>query len=64
MITCDCGSAWCWGCRGEPHMPISCTLVDRWTATAERLLGKELSENWYAANVKTCPGSRIQVQLV
>ena len=38
-------------------MPVSCSLVDRWNETAEHLLGKELSENWYAANVKTCPGS-------
>ena len=38
-------------------MPVSCTLIDRWNETAEHLLGKELSENWYAANVKTCPGT-------
>ena len=37
-------------------MPVSCTFIDRWNETAEHLLGKEMSENWYAANVKTCPG--------
>ena len=31
------------GCKGAPHAPISCSLIDRWNADRERLMSIDMA---------------------
>ncbi|XP_021764442.1 probable E3 ubiquitin-protein ligase ARI5 [Chenopodium quinoa] len=51
-VTCLCSSAFCWNCGEEPHRPVDCELVAKWT-----LKNSSEAENtkWILAYAKPCP---------
>ena len=64
MISCPCGSIWCWTCQSEPHYPISCKKINEFnTVKTDFYGGKSYADDWAAANIKTCPNGKCRKQL-
>lgn len=55
IVHCRCGFAFCWGCKEERHVPITCEQLNAWLQQCSREKASGLSE-WIIANAKPCPG--------
>eukprot|EP01062_Namystynia_karyoxenos_P066332 TRINITY_DN60298_c0_g1_i1.p1 TRINITY_DN60298_c0_g1~~TRINITY_DN60298_c0_g1_i1.p1 ORF type:complete len:542 (+),score=183.72 TRINITY_DN60298_c0_g1_i1:103-1626(+) len=52
IVTCDCGSEFCFLCSAENHTPASCKQLSLWLRK-ERDEGE--TSNWMAVHTKPCP---------
>ena len=49
---CSCGTAFCFGCGGEPHAPATCGMAAAW---ARKCRDDSETATWLTANTKPCP---------
>ncbi|KAJ2779359.1 hypothetical protein H4R18_004063 [Coemansia javaensis] len=50
-VQCQCGKAFCFGCKLDDHMPAPCSLVERWM---QKCRDDSETSNWIKANTKEC----------
>ena len=53
IVTCSCGSEFCFLCGETAHMPAKCYMLRDWTAKQE---SETETVNWLNAHTKPCPG--------
>lgn len=51
-VECRCGTQWCFGCKGDVHLPVQCSVVQDWTKECDT---RKPDAAWLLANTKLCP---------
>lgn len=58
---CRCGFAFCWGCKEERHVPITCEQLSAWLQQCSSEKANGVGE-WIIANAKPCPGCKAPIE--
>lgn len=59
FLKCNCGFSMCRKCRKEPHLPISCQMLEYWKKCFEN---DSHTSKWIAINTKDCPGCHTAIE--
>ncbi|KAI6218721.1 RBR-type E3 ubiquitin transferase [Aphelenchoides besseyi] len=56
MVTCGCGSRFCFDCQSADHSPATCTMMAQWTTLDQNGYA---CYDWLMKNTKKCPGCKV-----
>ena len=55
----SCSIEFCFKCASEPHMPITCEMLEDWK---KELASDDAAKKWIIRNTKKCPNCKVPVQ--
>ncbi|OLY80095.1 E3 ubiquitin-protein ligase dbl4 [Smittium mucronatum] len=59
MVTCSCGTSFCFNCKNQDHRPALCQLLDMWL---QKCRDDSETLNWLSSNTKDCPTCKYPIE--